>query len=331
MGEIGLGFYRKNLTRLGECLTTRGYKGPTPFVEIDGTEGLGYWVGKIADGKTLPAMRRRNLEAELGDPIDLWYYQPIAAGRRCSCVGTGTPKGQCYVCWKTGKVGGYKKWGTEHWVLDATLPGLRLTDVTLQTTTNGPALLTLGEGRVRGYIHATGSTQGCWGPVDCLWSKHDEGEGSLQWWIRTPSQTTWQVLTTSSLTSLFSTPQRFEIKGCLLRPSETARSPKVGCLVIRIKRRPDATLLLRANRPRNERSMSLAEMGLLDEWSSARLWINAGHLPNLTSEDWCYSHFDGFKWKIISVDPLEPRGYKLSWDVSVMKVQPFDPLNRFPK
>lgn len=54
-------------------------------------------------------------------------------------------------------------------------------------------------------------------------------------------------------------------------------------------------------------------------------------VPVYTSEDWFFNHQDGFKWKVVSIDPLKPRNYILSTDMSVMKVQPFDPLHSFPR
>lgn len=315
-------------------MTTRDYKGPETAPRYDGSEVFDNLTpGTIAQLQTYPAFYRRNQQILNGEWVALSYFQRITSGRRCSCWGNNTsPSGKCRVCYKTGVVGGYQKYGTKQWILDGTTPNLILNNVQLSPTTQeGPLIFELADNALTGDIVVTGSFDGCWGPLDVFDPLWWNGDGEIGAFIKTPAQTAWIPLSEASLENLFSTPQRFDIKLTLKRPNiNVTEPPLVSKLVMRIQRTDTDHTLVKANRPRGTHTLALSELGVLEEWTSERWWLDSSEVANLTSEDWFYDRNNDVKWKVVDTDKFAPQNYLLSWDATVTKVQDFEPISAFP-
>ena len=325
-------------------MAARDYKGPQSQRRVDGSEVFDNLSPRtIAEEQTYPAWVERNKRALDGEFLEAYFYQQVRSGRRCSCWGKDNdPSGSCEVCYGTGIVGGYLKYGTAQWVLDVTAPDVVMNNVRLYTTKgDGPSVFGLVEDATHGEIQATGSFQGHWGPrgtsscpeqrgrIDTILKNGWPGnDGSFFISVRVPSGA-WKPLTDDVLNTLFTTPQRFEIKVELQRPSVNAEVPLFQHLFMRIFRLTEEDTVVKANRPRGTRALTLSELGVLDEWTSERWWFD-GTIPNITDLDWFYDIGQQVRWKAVDTDAFRPQNHLLGWDVTVRKVQTFERMSRYP-
>lgn len=318
-------------------MSSKVYRGPRPPRRYDGSEVFDNLSPRtIAELQTYPGMVQRHIRAVDVEHVQVQFYQQLRAGRRCSCWGSNThASGSCEVCYGIGIVGGYAKYGCAQWVLDATAPHMTLSNIdVLLTKQEGPHVFGLTEGATSGEILIPGDLQGNWGqpglcppeegPVDVIDSHHwEEDDGKISFFIRTPAQTTWQRLDKEHLNNLLIYPQRFDVRITFDRPSVNAPSPLLQHLMIRVFRTDVAATRLKANRPRGTHAQSLAELGVLDEWTSERWWFES-QVPNLTDLDWFLDVARDIRWKAVDTDKMAPQNVTLSWDVTVRKVQSFE-------
>jgi hypothetical protein len=319
-------------------LPAKVYKGPTPQRRYDGSEVFDNLSPRtIATLQTYPGMIERNKRAVDAEHVPLQYYQQIRAGRRCSCWGSNTnPSGICEVCYGVGIVGGYSKYGCAQWTLDATSPSVTLNNVDLLITKQeGPHLFGLSDGAVSGEILVVGDLQGNWGKpstgcceeegtVDLIDSHFwQDADGQISFFVRTPAQTAWCPLTKHQLNSMLQYPQRFDLRITMQRPSVEAQTPLFQHLLIRVFKHDRAGSQLKANRPRGTHAQSLAELGVLDEWTSERWWFTS-QIPMPTDLDWFLDTNRNIRWKAVDTDQFAPQNTTLSWDITVRKVQDFE-------
>jgi hypothetical protein len=318
-------------------LGAKVYKGPQVQREYDGSEVFDNLSPRtIATLQTYPGMVQRNQRAVDAEHVALQFYQQLRSGRRCTCWGSDTnPKGSCEVCYGVGIVGGYQKYGCAQWVLDATAPNLMLNNVDiLMTKQEGPHLFGLTDGATSGEIIIPGDLQGNWGtpvpcppeegPVDIIDSHFwQDADGQISFFIRSPQLTAWRPLTKEHLNDLLQYPQRFDVRITMQRPGVEAATPLLQHLMLRVFRTNIAATQMKANRPRGTHSQSLAELGVLDEWTSERWWFES-RVPNLTDLDWFLDINRNIRWKAVDTDKMAPQDVTLSWDVTVRKVQDFE-------
>jgi hypothetical protein len=325
----------------------RTYKGPQNQRRVDGSEVFDNLTpGTIAMEQTYPGIAERNKRALTGEWLDVFLYQQIRSGRRCSCWGSNqNPSKVCEVCYGTGLVGGFQKYGTAAWLLDATTPNLALNNIVLYSSREGPEVFGLAENAVSGEIYVPGDLQGNWGPLDTLITTAWPGEdGEIGFFVRTPAKPDWQPLRDSligktvshvcgvtSATTLFNTPQRFDIKVTMQRSSIQAETPLLEKLFLRIYRTSKEAAILRANRPRSTHANSLSELGILDEWTSERWWFNQLVPRSVSDLDWFCEIVRDIRWKALDTDFFAPQNFALSWDIAVRKIQNFERgMMRFP-
>jgi len=159
------------------------------------------------------------------------------------------------------------------------------------------------------------------------WTAED---GVFEYWIKTTAATGWVSLNTTNLQNLFSTPQRFDVKVILRRPSVNATSPQLQRLLLRIHRTPTDNTLIKINRPLGTRALAFADIGVLDEWASERWWTDGNKLTNIGSQDWFYDRDNQVRWKVTETDKFAPQTYLLSWDLTVRKMYDYETAQNFP-
>ena len=98
--------------------------------EHDGSEVLQENHREVADKQLIPRIIARNRQAILVDPHHFHFFQRKKQGRRCSCFQVETsPDGLCQVCFGTGVVAGYEKFGTVSDMYDVSFPRIRAVNV----------------------------------------------------------------------------------------------------------------------------------------------------------------------------------------------------------
>lgn len=325
-------------------MSVKVYTGPFPQRRYDGSEVFDNLSPRtIATLQTYPGMKERNKRAVDAEHVRLYFYQQLRAGRRCSCWGSNTnASATCEVCHGVGIVGGFIKYGCAQWMLDATIPGMVLNNIdVLMTKQEGPHLFGLSDGATSGEIIVPGDLQGNWGkpgscpreegPVDIIDSHYWEDEdGQISFFVRTPARTAWRPLNKENLNTLLDYPQRFDVRITMDRPGVEAQTPLLQHLLIRVFRTRRVACELKANRPRGTHAQSLAELGVLDEWTSERWWFTQ-EVPTPTDLDWYLDINRNIRWKAVDTDQMAPQQDTLSWDVTVRKVQDFEQrILRYP-
>jgi hypothetical protein len=80
-------------------------------------------VHQVIKEQLAPRIAQKSANAVLSDRRAFFYYKRKNNGRRCSCFGQETtPDSDCSVCYGTGYVGGYDKYGTHTEIIDFTKP-----------------------------------------------------------------------------------------------------------------------------------------------------------------------------------------------------------------
>jgi len=78
-------------------------------------------VHQVIKEQLAPRIAQKSANAVLSDRRAFFYYKRKKNGRRCSCFGNETsPDSDCLVCYGTGFVGGYDKYGTHSEIIDYT-------------------------------------------------------------------------------------------------------------------------------------------------------------------------------------------------------------------
>lgn len=317
-------------------MASKTYRNKEPQRRIDGSDVFNqapHWT--ILDHhmlQTYPAYREREKTALKGEYVDTSYYQAIYSGRRCSCWGTNTAAAKnCRICYGRGIVGGWLKYGTEQWILDATTPDLTMTNVQMNTAAEGPLIFSLTEEADYGEIEAPGTFNGCAGAVDMIdLIQWDEEGKNVAWYIQTVAAPDWIPLTRDNVYRLLGKqPQIFRVKATLRRPSTHADSPLIAKCHLRIHRTKDDETRIRINRPRMTHQMTLAELGVTDDWATQRWWLDAT-LPNVTDQDWFYERTRQIRWKVTDTDKMAPQNYLLAWDITLRKTQDWEGIGSFP-
>lgn len=87
-------------------------------------------VHQVVKDQLAPRIAQKSANAVLSDRRAFFYYKRKTNGRRCSCFGEETsPDSDCSVCYGTGFVGGYDKYGTHTEIVDFTKPYVFAYDV----------------------------------------------------------------------------------------------------------------------------------------------------------------------------------------------------------
>ena len=314
-------------------MTSKLYKGPQIAPRYDGSESISSWPRTIAQTQTYPALRRRNALALLADPIHLHFYQRLTSGRRCTCWGKNTsPNGDCSTCFGTGLSGGYQKWGTYQLMIDPSLSeGVTSEGIGLLTTgETGSEAWVLEETEKEGYIEITTSFEGCSGAVETLYQvQWEPPESSIVWTFKKKTSGSWMELTKARLEAVLVQPQILVFRANFKRLGLESDSPVLVNALIRIGRRLNSQTSVTANRPKVQKSLSLSELGQLDEWASQNFWFDHT-LARISSDDWFYDIADASRWKVVEATALSPEGYLLSWDVTCRKINGFESYMKYP-
>lgn len=82
-------------------------------------------VNQLIKDQLAPRIAQHSSNAILSDRESFYYYKRKSNGRRCSCFGEeSNPDSDCRICYGTGLVGGYDKYGTAMEIVDYTKPYL---------------------------------------------------------------------------------------------------------------------------------------------------------------------------------------------------------------
>lgn len=311
--------------------------------ETDGSEVLEDRHHVVSRDQLVPRIIERNKQAVLTDRRYFHFYQKKQAGRRCSCFNLDTsPSGHCQICHGNGIVGGYDKYGTISHTFDVTYPGITAVNIRPDFESESrPLVFTLDPLALSGYLEMdfdvranlmTGKagTLECPSPdfvVDITQVVSTVRKGNtVAAFVKAPAEGLFVPLTEWSLGERL-TEQKLTLRVEMSRTSYNQELPILSHVFLRYKLCED--LRIKMDIPRQQESITLAEYGIYDSFSTINAWL-ATDLRKIGTEDFFRRLEDGTYWKVIESSPNKPLGQLTSHDLVMRLVQNFEGYVRVP-
>jgi len=298
--------------------------------EHDGSEVLQDNHREVADKQLIPRIIKRNRQAILVDPHYFHYFQRKKQGRRCSCFKIETsPDSLCQVCIGTGVVGGYEKFGTIGEWFDVTYPRIRAVNVRqnfeLQTR---PVMFGLIEGALLGYVEFDWEIRSSRRQLDLFQvMSRNVGEcGQVKALIRSIRETEFVPMTNQSLGDRLCE-NKAVIRVELSRKDPSENHPVLSHVYIRYKLLDDPRV--RMDVPRVTESITLAEYGVFDSFTTMAGWI-PDDVKQVGTEDFFREISTGNYWKVIEATPNRPLNQTVGYECTLRRIQTFENYFKFP-
>ena len=300
--------------------------------EQDGSQVLDRNHHEVARDQLVPRIIKRNREAILTDPHYFYFFQRKRTGRRCSCFQVeSSPDGMCQVCFGTGMVGGYVKFGTADEWFDTTYAGIRTVNV-VQNFADGtrPVMFTLNRLATTGYVEFDWQIRPsirCTDLFQVVTRNLGTTRSTVQAFIRGPRDTAFVPLTNASIAARLcehTATIRVELSRRLLSDPP----PLLSHVYIRYAICPETRV--RMDIPRVSESITLAEYGVFDSFTTISGWIT-DEVRQVGTEDFFKRIEDGTLWKTIESQPNRPLLQNTSHDLQLRLIQGFEnKYQRYP-
>lgn len=297
--------------------------------EIDSGDLLRDNHRKVAQEQLVPRMIERMKIAVGTDRRMVHYYQRRQQGRRCSCTGAeASPNGTCTVCYGTGIVAGYERWGCATHIVDVTSPNTTLVNVRPAfERRQRPTLLTLDEYATIGFLETTIEVRRGIRVVDLVQTVATTANGnSVIAYIKAPSEQQWTALTERSLEPRLGEHQ-LGIRVELRRADATKPLPMLSHVMLRYLLRHDVQIPI--DIAQETRSVILQEMGVEGSFTTVSAVV-PNILTNITTDDFFRRVDDGTRWKVTEVTPRRPFGKLVVHDLLLRGIRDFEDYNLVP-
>jgi hypothetical protein len=279
---------------------------------------------QIALEQLIPSVQHMVRNSISVDRREIFYYFKKVQGRECSCVKENeTAEGKCPICYKTGWVGGYDKFGTHTEILDITARHSSFN--ILGDYTQRPVPMLLEKDQIFGSMTFDLELRQNNGALDLLQILDYQPEGSsIKYFIM--QGLSWVQLTPESLTGQLNQ-HAIKIKVDMSRLNLNFPSPKLTAIRIRYNLRDE--LMIHSDWPHPKNSRALSEYGVFNQWQSCEINMD-DTIPVITPEDWVYRSDRNERWKIIESDRYDPLTLTIGWNLTARLVQPFEIYHTFP-
>jgi len=280
----------------------------------------------------IPRIQSRARDALAIDRVETLFFQRKLTGRRCSCfIIEASPDAGCQVCFGTGIVGGYTKFGTVDFTIDVTHPGLRTVGIRpLPELLARPVLLGLDDGALDGYIEVDVDIRQNTGDVD-FWNLVVRTTSLTQFnsitaSVRTKDESDFVPITYESLNSRIGQ-QALVFRFNFHRDTLSDSNPIFSQFFLRAKLIDD--LVVRVDIPRDRESITLAEFGIYDSWQTIQAYFD-NTMPRIGVEDFLFRCRDQELWKVVDASPNRPLNILTSHDTTLRLIQTFEPYVNVP-
>lgn len=299
--------------------------------EQDGSQVLDRNHHEVARDQLVPRIIKRNRQAILTDPHWFYYFQRRRTGRRCSCFRVETsPDGLCQVCFGTGMVGGYTKFGTVDEWFDSTYRNARSVNV-IQNFADGtrPVMFTLNRAATVGYVEFDWQIRPsirCTDLFQVVARNLGTTRSTVSAFIKGPLETTFVPLTNQAINERLCS-HTATIRVTLERQALSDPPPVLSHVYIRYCLMAETRV--RMDIPRVSQSITLAEYGVFDSFTTLSGWIT-DEVKAVGTEDFFKKVEDGTMWKTIESQPNRPLLQTTSTDLQLRLCQSFEKYQRFP-
>jgi hypothetical protein len=279
---------------------------------------------QLAKEQLIPQIANRTRNAISVDRREVFFYQRLRSGRRCSCW-TGvesSPHSECPICWSTGWAGGFYKWGTHLYSFDPSRQWYGM-NVHLTPQYGVPLWWELEEGKTQGYIEWSEepSLRTYYG-LDSQRLEYRKGDGTLTFTFKLVGvDPTFIPFTTDAFKAriLVANGSRFIFRVSLSRPLSTDDSPKMQQFWFRLLTNSAGPPILYVDMPRRNESNVLAEYGVLETFQPIQM-VFSDAIQRINLEDLVVRLHDMTRWKVIESSPNDPLNILTSHDIQVRKV-----------
>ena len=280
----------------------------------------------------VPRIQSRARDALSVDRVETLFFQRKLTGRRCSCfLVESSPDAGCQICYGTGIVGGYTKFGTVDFTIDYTHPGLRAVNVRpLFELQARPVLMGLDDNALDGFFEVDVNVRQNTGAVD-FWNLVVRTTSltqfnSLAASIRTQDEDEFVPVTYESLNERVS--QQFLVfRFDFHRDTLSDANPIFSQLFLRAKLIDELSVFV--DIPRDRESITLAEFGIYDSWQTISAYFD-NTMPRIGVEDFLFRCRDHELWKVVDASPNRPLNILPSHDTTLRLIQTFEPYVNVP-
>ena len=340
---------------------------------VDSSEIKRDYIAQI--GRHILLQQRERIKStRIVDPIWSLIFYRKKQGRRCSCWAVSdSASAYCGVCFRTGIVGAYDKRGFEMVTLDVTAPDLSLVNVLpYPQSQRSPVPFALCPGTNSGSIYWTVKLRKSYEVDLLLFSAPPAGEAcSVEVFCKVPEDTSWVPFNRPNIAQriVHAGTTTLQLRVKLERTSGAAETPIFSHLHLR-HRTSHGNYLVPVDLPREQRSLTMSELGYVESISTLRGWVsyefgefnnedflvNVGRLSSKTihrlnrhiasvvgeGDPDVYRTGGGvvagmeknnrasLRLKITGVDRNEPMGILTSHDLDLRYVLPHENLSKFP-
>lgn len=290
----------------------------------DQTDVIGDLHHTIAKQMLLPAIANRTRNAIAVDRREVFYYQKLRSGRRCTCwTGVETsPHSECPICWATGWAGGFYKWGTHLYLFDPSRQWFGV-NVHLTPQYGVPLWWELEEGKTEGYIEwDEDPIIKTYFGLDSYRCEYRKGNGQLQFKFKLVGvDPTFIPFTEDAFKArlLAANGSRFIFRMYLSRNLAADDSPKFQQFWFRGLTNSAEPPVLYVDIPRRNESNVMAEYGVLETFQPIQM-VFSDVIQRINLEDLVIRLQDMTRWKVIESSPNDPLNILTSHDIQVRKV-----------
>jgi len=287
---------------------------------------------EVALRDLVPRIQSRARDALAVDRVDTLFFQRKTNGRRCSCfIVESSPDGQCQICYGTGIVGGYTKFGTVDFTIDVTHPSLRSLNVRpLYELQARPVLLGLESNSTFGFVEVDIEIRQSLGVTDVFQlvtrTTSITQNNSISAFIKTELESNFVPVSYDTLNSRVGY-QKMTLRFEFRRKTLSDANPIFSHFFARIKLVND--LKVRVDIPRDRESITLAEFGIYDSWQTITAYFD-NTVPKVGVEDFVFRCRDQERWKVVDSSPNRPLNILTSHDTTLRLVQGFEPYVKVP-
>jgi hypothetical protein len=234
------------------------------------------------------------------------------------------------VCFGTGIVGGYCKFGTADEWFDSTYPGIRTVNVVQNfAQATRPVMFTLNSAALTGFVEFDWQIRPSTRQTDLfqvIARNLGTTRATVQAFIRGPFETEFVPLNTCEINQRLCG-HTATIRVELQRLSLTDPAPVLSHVYIRYRLCQETRV--RMDIPRISQSITLAEYGVFDSFTSITGWIT-DEVREVGTEDFFKKVEDGTLWKTIESQPNRPLLQNTSHDLTLRLIQGFERYERYP-
>jgi len=289
---------------------------------------------QVAKEQLIPQIANRTRNAISVDGRQVFFYQRLRSGRRCTCWKgvNSTPHNGCPICFMTGFAGGYLKWGTDLYMFDPSRQWYGVNTL-INHLVGVPPWFTLEENHISGYVEWTENMeQGTYYGLDISKFEYRRSGGTVDFkFMLDDSDPDFIPFSEAALKQRLLVAQggRLRFRVTLKRAVASDPSPMFQYFMFRpLVVSPDPPILI-VDVPRRAESDVLTDYGAIEVFQQINM-VFSDEVKKVSLEDVVVRLWDMTRWKIIEVSKNDPQNILTSWDITMRKVLEDESWSRIP-